>query len=310
MLLSNETFIKYVKENFVGVASSDVEYKRLSKELKKKAEFQWLRKSLSSSRGGIRQGIFAVSSSGVLLEKIDTGWPTYDVEASLENLRKAKNSYDKMKGQERVGEKLTTENRSLVLKDLQPHNDKMKLFVSARHYEFDEMEEFDMRHPLYSKRNSEWLSPTESQSFLPNSLEKGEGTSVATEAFAKLILKNHFQFSCEAWWKEHIKEKSFTATVVESNSDAVTLTFEGSANLEADSKWNQSKLSASILGKAIWSKSEKKFTTFELVNLADVEVEQLRKNMHRGNTKKTQVASFLRLAQSDYEKQILPEGLE
>ena len=310
MLLSNEKFINYVKKNFVGVASNDVAYSQLNGELKQKGEYQFLSKSLSSARNGVSQGLFAVSSSGELLGKIDTGWPSYDVKASLENLKEAKRSYDQMKPQDRRGRKLTEEDRSLVLKHLQSNSDKIKLFASARHYEFPEMEVFDLRHPVYSKRNSEWLSPVEAQSFLPSNLVKGQETPVAAEAFTKLLIKNHFQFSCEAWWKEHIREKSFTATVLKLNVNEVYLIFKGSAQMDADSKWNQSKLTPDILGKAIWNKSTNKFTTFELVSLADSEVGELRKNMHRGNTKKTRVASFLRLAQSDYEKAILPEGIE
>jgi hypothetical protein len=102
LLFNDSKFVAYVAENFVGVASDDVAYNNLPAAAKQKREFQFLESSLKAGGGSVHQGVYAVTSSGKFLGKIDTGWPTYDAEASLENLRRAVSEYRSLAKSERV----------------------------------------------------------------------------------------------------------------------------------------------------------------------------------------------------------------
>ena len=74
MLFNDSKFVAYVAENFVGVASDDVAYNDLTAEAKKNKEYQFLRSSLENGDRSIHQGVYAVTSSGGFLGKIDTSF--------------------------------------------------------------------------------------------------------------------------------------------------------------------------------------------------------------------------------------------
>lgn len=284
-----------MREHFVGVAASDVEYNNLAASAKSKAEFSFLLRSLNDGDRQLQQGIFAVSSSGRYLGKVDTGWPTYHAEKSLKNLIEAKNTYMALPKKDRVGDALTEEERSLPVKTHTRLSGLTKLTSRARHYNFAQMELFDMRHPQYSKRGAVHFSEQEIRAMVPGSLVAGKSDEVDDAVIKKLLLKNHFQFGCEAWWEEHIRERSMKVTVEKKQGSKVFLNYTGSFTMKANSKWNKSSLVGCLLGKGIWNSAENTFDSLEIVSLSDVELGELKSNMHRGEIMKTNVACFLNL---------------
>lgn len=290
----------------MGVAASDVKYNQLASELKSKGEFKFLQGSLSDGGESLHQGVFAVTPSGKFLGKIATGWPTPDAVKSLDNLKKAKRDFDRLSKSDRRGHELLEGERSLILNEDEVRPDMLKLIGSARYYDFEGMVLFDQRHPVYSKRDAVWFTQSEAKTMLPSSLKVGAEANVGEAVMKRLLLKSCFQFGCQAWWEEHIQSQNLRVKVEGVNGDLVSLLYSGTFSMDADSKWNKSSLGGVVLGKGVWDSSKEEFKSLELVSHSDVELAELRNNMHRGNTKKTKVAAFLRMAKNSQERQMIP----
>ncbi|WP_346187320.1 hypothetical protein [Rubritalea halochordaticola] len=307
MLFNNPEFIQYIANHFVGVASDDVAYNHLSDAAKAKGEYRFLHQSLADGGARIHQGVYAVTPSGRFLAKIDTGWPTYDPVKSLENLKKAKVKYDGLKRENRLkGTPLSERDRSYKAREANRNVKGVKLVTYARHYPFKEMELFDARHPQYSKRDSLWFSADEAKGLLPSTLTLGSRAALSVPVAERLLLHGHLMFGCPAWWKEHIKKADIQVQVIKLEGDLVYLTYEGAIQMEANSQWNQSGYSGKLIGRAVWNKQNESFQSLEWVSLGSRSLHELKSNLHRGTTKTTSVASYIRLANSPHEKQLLP----
>lgn len=291
--------VSYVSENFIGVASDDVAYNGLSAERKNRAEFQFLKNALADGGRQLHQGVYAVTTSGKFLGKIDGGWPIYDAALSLNNLKKAKADYSKMSRSQREAKRAMGEtDRSLIVEKSSASKSYLKLVNGARHYDFPEMEKFDARHPIYAKRDSLWLSESEAQGLLPDTFELGVQKAVENKVTDKLLLHGHLAMSCPAWWREHIKKRELHVRVDRVETGKVYLSYKGNFTMLADSQWNKSGYKGSLLGKACWNTNSKKFDSLEWVALGERSLQELKSNLHRGNTKNTHVAAYLRLANS------------
>ena len=84
-------------------------------------------------------------------------------------------------------------------------------------------------------------------------------------------------------------------TVKAAKEEKILIHYEGKFHQDADSKWNQSVYKGSLLGKAVWNKQTKQFQKFTWVALGDYTIQNLKSNMHRGNTKTVRIASKLEL---------------
>ena len=298
--------VSYVSQNFIGVASDDVAYNGLPAERKQRAEFQFLKNALADGGRQLHQGVYAVTSSGKFLGKSDGGWPIYDAALSLNNLKKVKADYSKLSRRQRVAKRSMIESdRSLVIEKASASKGYLKLVNRARHYDFPEMEKFDARHPIYAKRDSLWLSESEAQGLLPDTFELGVQKAVANKATDKLLLHGHLAMSCPAWWREHIKKREMHVRVDRVETGKVYLSYEGDFTMLADSQWNKSGYKGTLLGKACWNKHSKKFESLEWVALGERGLQELKSNLHRGNTKNTHVAAYLRLANDSITEQEL-----
>lgn len=308
MLFNDTDFIKYISDNFVGVASDDVAYNNAPQELKSRREYVFLDAALRSGKHSVHQGVYAITASGVFLGKIDTGWPTYDPIKSLENLRAAKSKYDELDKSQRVGSlNFTEKDRSLIHQDNNELFGGTKLITTARHYPFAEMELFDSRHPEYSKRDSLWFSSTETKGLLPPKLEEGASADVSKVVVERLLLHGHLMFGCPAWWTEHIKQSQLQVTVSGVSGNKIHLRYEGKFEMIADSRWNKSNYAGNLMGGAVWDTSKNSFDALEWVAIGDRALQELQSNLHRGNTKTTKVASYIRLAnKSSHEQQLVP----
>lgn len=281
------------------MASDDVAYNGLAADRKNRAEFQFLKNALADGGRQLHQGVYAVTSSGKFLGKIDGGWPIYDAGVSLNNLKKAKADYSKLSRIQRVAKRSMAESdRSLKVEKLSASRNYLKLVNGARHYDFPEMEKFDARHPIYAKRDSLWLSESEAQGLLPDTFEIGVAKTVSSAVTDKLLLHGHLAMSCPAWWREHIKKREMHVRVDRVETGKVYLSYKGDFTMFADSQWNKSGYNGRLLGKACWNTSSKKFDTLEWVALGERSLQELKSNLHRGSTKRTHVAAYLRLANS------------
>lgn len=304
MLFNNPEVVRYIAENFVGVASDDVAYNGLSAEAKSRGEFQFLRNALAEGGQQLHQGVFAVSSSGKFLGKIDGGWPLYDSAIALKNLRKANTEYSAFDRANRVASsRLAEVDRSLKKSRLE--NGYLKLVNAVRHYDFAEMERFDVRHPVYTKRDALWLTQREVHGLLPDSLEKGAEKAVESSVVDKLLLHGHLMSSCPPWWREHITKKQMHVSVKQRDGDLVYLRYTGNFRMQADSQWNKSAYRGKLLGRAEWNSASNSFESLEWVSLGERELQELKSNLHRGSTKETKVAAVLRLAKNTLAEQDL-----
>lgn len=304
MLFNDSKFVAYLSENFVGVASDDVAYNNLPSEAKKQAEYQFLKSSLGDGGNNIHQGVYAVTPSGRFLGKIDTGWPTYDAAGSLRNLRVAVDKYREMPKSERIGRRVMKESdRSMAKAEELAQAGVLKMRTTARHYAFPEMELFDQRHPEYAKLDAFWLSPSEQQSMLPSTHKKGERCYLADSLVERMLLHCQPMEGCGAWWKEHIQKQKLEVEVSKVKGSQVFLKFSGELAMSADSQWNKSDYSGRLLGVGVWDEKLKAFTRLEWVTLGMRELKELKSNMHRGGTKETMIASYMRLARNVKEEQ-------
>lgn len=296
----------------MGVASDDVAYNNLPAVAKQKREYQFLESSLKDGGGSVHQGVYAVTSSGKFLGKIDTGWPTYDAEASLENLRRAVSEYRSLAKSERVEPVAMTEvDRSMLQLEVSTDVEILKMRTMARSYAFPEMELFDQRHPTYAKLDAFWISPDEARSLRPEMNKKGDKSYVAQSLVERMLLHCQPMEGCGGWWKEHILKQKIEVSVSYVKGSEVFLLYQGDLAMSAESKWNKSDFSAKLLGKGVWDEKLQKFTRLEWVTLGERNLKELKSNMHRGDTKKTKIGSYMRLARKVKEEQsLLPHHWE
>ena len=296
----------------MGVASDDVAYNNLPAEAKKNKEYQFLRSSLEDGDRSIHQGVYAVTSSGGFLGKIDTGWPSYDAQASLNNLRKAVSKYRAMPKSVRIARGMLNESdRSIAKSENVARAGVLKMRTTARNYAFPDMELFDQRHPSYTKLDAFWLSPAEVTTLIPASHKTGEKSYLADSLVERLLLHSQPMAGCGAWWKEHILKQKVEVLVTDVGGSQIFLRYRGELAMSADSKWNKSDYAGQLLGLGVWDEKMKAFTRLEWLTLGERNLKQLKSNMHRGNTKKTKIASHIRLAWKLEEEQSLrPHHLE
>ncbi|MEO1855798.1 MAG: hypothetical protein ABGY95_00330 [Rubritalea sp.] len=306
MLFNDSKFAGFVAENFVGVASDDVAYHNLPDAAKLKREYQFLESSLMNGVGNVRQGVYAVTSSGKFLAKIDTGWPTYDVAASLDNLISAVKKYKSLAKAERVQAVAMTEvDRSMPALGNLGGEGILKMRTMARSYAFPEMELFDQRHPTYSKLDAFWISPDEVKSLVPDAKKRGEKSYVSQSLVERMLLHSQPMEGCGGWWKEHILKQKIEVSISHKKGSEVFLLYHGDLVMSADSKWNKSEYLGRFLGKGVWDEKLQKITRLEWVTLGERNLKELKSNMHRGSTKKTKIASYMRLARKVKEEQSL-----
>jgi hypothetical protein len=293
----------------VSLASSDVNYKNLSDTLKAKGEYQFLKKSLSTAKHGIHQGVYIITPSGKLIKQISWGWPLPDVDKINAQLELSITDYKKMSKAERLGDmRLTEMDRSMPVESrIIAPKPWLQLRNTTRSYKFSEMNLFDIRHPAFVTVDKLWFSEQEKLQFVPSINAVGTREKVAPKALNTMLLNSHLNVGRSAWWSEHIKQTEMEMKVISSNSKQMLIHYSGDFKMEANSKWCKESYTGKLLGKAVWNPSRKQFTSFEWVSLGDHGIDELKSNMHRGNTKLVTVASKLELdAQHRCEQGIAP----
>ncbi len=281
----------------MSLASSDVAYNNLSKDLKAKGEYQFLKKALTKPKYKIHQGIYIITPSGELIKQVDWGWPLPDSSKMNDQLEAAIEKYKGMSKEERLGSLVLKEaDRSMPIKsEKNAPGSWLQLRNTSRSYAFSEMDQSDIRHPVFVTVDKLWYSDEEKLQFVPSKSEKGTREKVNREALNTLLLNSHLIIGRSAWWVEHIQQADMEMEVISSTSDEVLIHYTGEFKQKANSKWCQESYAGKLLGKAVWSPIKKQFTAFEWVSLGEHQIDNLRSNMHKGNTKSVPVAAKLEL---------------
>ena len=287
--------MKFAKDNFICVAADDVAYSHGSDELKQKKEYKFLRDAMSKAPHGIHQGIYVITPSGKFLGRIQDGWPVPDPVKSLVRLKKAKSDFDSLAKNERTSSlKLTANDRAMWKpSEVKAPVGTLQLHNVSRGYKFVGMEDFDVRTPHHFALDSLWLSSDEARTMVPSDLSVGSKSKVGKEVTMRMLVHNHLQQGCAAWWHEHVKKADFTVEVVKRERSLVHLQYKGAFDMKGDSKWQKDGYKGTMLGKAVWNADKRKFESIELVSLGKSTLHELRGNMHRGDTKTTTNASIL-----------------
>ncbi len=114
-----------------------------------------------------------------------------------------------------------------------------------------------------------WYRKFEARRFLPEKLEKGQRQEVPPELIKRLA-KFHFLdhlpgIISHQLPPEAVKKAVLTAEVISVKNGLVEVKFEGETHTAGDKEQLQNGYDAPLLGKAVWSIKEERFTTFELV---------------------------------------------
>lgn len=288
---------KFVSQNFISVAASDVDYNHLPDAAKAKGEFEFLRKSLTGAANGIHQGIYAVTPSGKFIQCCNAGWPHIDTRKCHDLLKQSLRTYRAMPQRDRLAAKpLSLDQRSMHRKDLvQPPADWIKIRTTTRSYPFEPMELFDQRHPDYYKLDRLWLTPETARTLLPEKLEVGTTADVQGRVLHHLSLDNHMMLGCVSWPAAAVKNARLRVKITANKEQLYQLRYEGEFHFHSDSRWNKSTYTGKLLGKATWDDGEKKFKSLRWVTLGERNQRELRRNETRGNVHITQVGSVFEL---------------
>ncbi len=279
------------------MAGSDVAYKNLTPDQKSKGEFQFLQSALSDMPHGIHQGIYLLTPSGKAITKINWGWPTPDTQKMNDQLSQGIAKYKSMRKTDKLSNSpLKESDRSMPKKHfIKAPKNWLQLRNTSRSYSFDDMELFDIRHPVYNKIDKLWYTENEKLSFVPSQLTKGYSEKVDIAPLQRLLINSHLILSSAAWWKDHTKQADMSMSVEATKGSKVIIHYQGNFSQDADSKWNKTKFKGKVLGKAVWNKDSKKFESFTWAGLGTHSLQTLRSNMHKGSTKAVAIASVLTL---------------
>jgi len=287
----------YVRDHFVGVAASDVEYNNLPAAAKAKGEFQFLSKALTGAPHGIHQGIYVVTPSGRYMKKANVGWPSLDAKKALQLLQEAVAEYRAMPKQNRLtAAPLADTDRSISARhDVIPAKEWTKIRSTTRSYPFEGMELFDLRHPVYYKLDRLWLTPKTARSLVPDNLEVGEHSMIGETALRHLTHGCHLMLGCPPWWDETIKKAEMRAHIIAKKGDLYALRYTGTIHLDSDTKYNKSSYRGDLLGTALWDDSKKKFTKLKWVSLGQRNRKELRSNETKSKVHVTTVGAVFEI---------------
>lgn len=292
---SNPAWVEEVRKNFVAVAANDVEYGQHPE--KGKLEYRLLTQMFRGEREGLHQGIYAVTSSGRMLGRLNAGWPDPDVDTMLRSLRRALAEYRSFPRNERVLATAIDPARDRMT----PPNDSFRkppgtldLRVVKRSYPFSGMNSFDVRNPLYYSLDRLWYRPDEFAAWLPVERRVGARAAVRGPALERLITLGHFAQTQSPWRLADVRRAELTSTVTALAGARVTVRLAGDLELKASTQWNQGSYRGNLLGHAVYDSASRKFTEFELISLGTHTQAPMQANLHTGSPT-SQVGSLITL---------------
>jgi hypothetical protein len=292
---SRPDFIEEVRKNFVPVVSNDVEYRQHPE--KHKLEYRLLMQMFQGQREGLHQGIYAVTSSGRMLGRLNAGWPDPDADTTLRLLRGALAEYRRMPRSERV---LATpidpkRDRLSVPSDMfRKPAGSLDLRVVKRSYPFPSMTSFDVRNPLYYSIDRLWYRQDELTGWVPSERRVGARAAVRGPVLERLVTLGHLVQSQSPWQASDIRRGDLTSTVTQVEGSRVTVRITGDLELKATTQWNQGSYRGNLIGSAVYDSAARRFERFELLSLGTHTQSPMQPNMHTGSPT-SQVGSLITL---------------
>lgn len=302
-----------IDKHFVGAATSDVDYSH-AEEAKGKWETRWLEDVLGQTEmGAIHQGIYAATSSGRFLGKLNGGWPLHDPEVTLQGLRRAIERYEAMPVADRVLQRQLNADRDRVRWKREevlfpPGGLALRSVIRAR--QDPRIDPFDIRHADRYMLDALWLTQDEWRSFLPASLEPGAETPVDPELAMRLLDGSHLHVSKVTWFRARPKEARITSRVQAVEGKRVALRFQGEFEAVCDTQWNKSRYQGRLLGQATYDRKTDAVVAFEAVALGRHALQELKPNLHKGGVKETVEGAVITLDPSPPERRMLPHEWE
>lgn len=276
MVCNDPRVAEYIRENYVAVATNDLDY--VVTEQKDKLEYDLMQKLYSQSPyEGAYQGILLASSNGKLFEH----FAGFDPDDALRALKDAKEAYDAMDRDERVlAKQLGPEDKMRTWSP--PREGVIDIRVTKRSLPDERFPDTDQRHSKYFHFDYLWLKPSELVDFVPAKVERGAVRRLSKKYVVRFGLTNLLTPEPQHWQLEHLKRGDLRTVVTAVKEDGVHLRLEGEFALDAKTESNDSAYDGRLLGKMVISPDRKKLVKFEAVALGDADVRKRLSHLHPG----------------------------
>jgi hypothetical protein len=292
---------QYIRENFVAVATSDLEY--VNRKEAGKREYAIMQRLYAQSPfPGAYQGIMLASSTGKLFEH----YTDYDPESALEALKAAKRDYDRMEKSDRLLQE------PLRPGDALPHwrpsrEDVIDIRVTKRSLPDPRFPDLDQRNAMYFHFDYLWIKKSEVADFVPSQLKPGAERSLDAKYVERFGLTNLLTPEGQAWVPPDLTNSWLKAKVSTVASDVVHLELSGEFHLDASRPENDTKYDGRLLGRFVVSKDLRSIVAFEAVALGDAVVRTRNPAMHFGPSESKAGAVF-GLNGDEPNDQMVPSG--
>ena len=261
-------------------------------------------------KGNIQQGIYAASSGGAFLGRVNRGWPDPDPREILAALRKALSDFRSLGPERKLSRALDGARDRLKWEQdafVKPPKT-LDLRITTRGYAFDGMTSFDQRHPMYFHIDRLWYKPSEWRAWLPSRLEVGAKTEVQGPAKTRIVLLSHMQAGSSAWWEEHIRASRMVSEVSSISGSEVKLKITAEYDMKADSQWCLDTYRGRLLALATYDRGRDEITSCELAMLGTHTVGRMMSNLHVGNPAQ-QVAAYATINPArDADDRMIPQS--
>lgn len=282
--------MKLVREEFVALAASDVEYAEHPDQ--SKAEARQMRGYFGGK--GLQQGIYAVSSGGAYLVRANAGWPDPDPNGTLQALQKSLRDYRALPSSRRVrSAPFALADRMVFMREqFTKPKGTLDLRVVTRGYAYPGMTTFDERHPKYYGMDRLWYKPSEWRGWIPGERRVGASREVDGPLRDRIVLRSHQHQAQAAWDISHIRQAKMTSTITGVEGDHVSLRIEANYSMKADTRWNKSTYAGDLLAYATVDTSSGAWTDFRGAMLGTWTVGMMPENLRVGDPSQRTASSF------------------
>ncbi len=242
---------------------------------------------------GLHQGIYVVSSSGKLIDRIVGGWPEYDPKITLDGLKKGLQAYRNMPKEDRVKSSAIPPEEQVRFgwMDFKKPAGTLDLRITNRAYSYPGMTTFDERHPTYLGIDRIWFKPSELASLFPAKIEVGAKKSVSGPLLDRWILTSQMMKGSAAWDESMFTNANMTSTVKAVRENEFDLLLSAQYDIRANTQWNKGHYNGELLANATYNRQSKTFTKFECVLFGTHTAGTRLSNVHSGDLS-AKIAAF------------------
>ncbi len=292
---------QYIRENFVAVATSDLEY--VNRKEADRREYAIVQRIYAQSPyPGAYQGIMLATSTGELFEH----YTEFDPDSALEALKAAKRDYDRMDASERVLQEPLRPGDALP--SWRPsREDVIDIRVTKRSLPDPRFPPEDQRNAMYFHFDYLWIKKSEVVDFVPADVKPGSERALDKKYVERFGLTNLLTPEGQAWIPPDLTNSWLKTKVSKVAPDGVHLELSGEFHLDASRPENDSKYDGRLLGRFVVSKDLRSIVAFEAVALGDALVRKRNPAMHLGPSDSKAGAVF-GLNGDDPNDQMVPSG--